>query len=154
MTCGWGLRLRVNCLHGYFEFEEQKSGQISDFMSLFSFSLVRTGRLYTFEALEAAPDYAIKGGEFLGATVTKTFEGQPHEVMRENELVYNFLTDSVVPLSSITQRIDVRTTLNYFVSEGLILPGSVTDDGFRVRDYAAWYDFNTESFRYSEINFE
>lgn len=123
-------------------------------MTLFDLELVRKNDFYTFPALLDAPTYGIKGGEFLGAAVTKTFEGEPQDVMRENDLVYNFLTETVVPASSITQRIDVAQAQNYFLSSGLILPGSLTDGGFRVRDYAAWYDFGSETFKYAEINFE
>ena len=123
-------------------------------MSIFNLPLVRKHDFFTFETLEAAPDYAILGGEFLGAEVIKTFEGQPDEVMRENELVYNFLTDEVVPVSSIVQRVKVAEAASFFLSDGLILPGSVTDGGLRVMDYAAWYDFKSGQFKYSEINLE
>ena len=44
--------------------------------------------------------------------------------------------------------------INYFLSPGLIKPGSVTDDGSRVTDYAAWFLFDSMKFKYSEITYE
>jgi hypothetical protein len=77
--------------------------------------------------------------------------------MRANGLVYDFNLGEVVPILSVMQRVDIVTGKNYFLSSGLILPGSVTDDGSRVTDYAAWLsldEMKTRTFRYSEVTLE
>lgn len=144
--------MQIRCIHGYFIFREQRAGEISDFMSLFEgLELVAKDDYFTFAALVDAPSHSIEGGEVLGVTAIKTFEGKPWEVMRENELVYNFNSGLVVPIDTITRRVELVKAPNYFLSPGLILPGSVTDDGSRVTDYAAWYLFDTNKFKYSEV---
>lgn len=145
--------MKIKCLHGYFIFEEQRAGEVSDFISLTGLNLVRKENYFTFEALETAPDYAIKGSTYLGAAVTKTFAGKPWEILEANSLIYNFDTGLLVPITSVTQRTSISAAGNVYVSPGLILPGSLTDEGARVRDYAAWFSTETMRFRYSEVSY-
>lgn len=128
-------------------------GQLSDFTSRFGFELVPVGPNYTFAALETAPRHSLKGKALLDATATVNFEGEPWEVFEANNLVYDFGKGLVVPIASIAQTTTVKLAGNRFVSPGLILPGSVTDDGSRVKDYSAWYSRDTLRFLYSEVGY-
>jgi hypothetical protein len=139
-------------LHGYFVFEEQRAGEVSDFMRLFEVDLVRKDHYFTFEDLEDAPDYSIAGAPLLNTVAIATFAGLPWEVFEQNELVYDFTTGLLVPLLSITRIVSLKAAGNYFVSPGLILPGSLTDEGTRVTAYASWFSFDTMKFKYSEVS--
>jgi hypothetical protein len=145
--------MKINCRHGFFLFEERSPGDISRFQNIFDGLplIVRSGGLFTFEFLSSAPTHAVGGGTYLGAPAAVSFEGEPSEVMRANDLVYNFVTDTVVPIATITAKLDLAEATNYFLSPGLILPGTVRDDGLRVTDYAAWYLFDSGKFKYSEV---
>jgi hypothetical protein len=143
--------LKIRCLHGYFIFEETRSGEVSEFASLFKIDLVAKNNYFTFETLKDAPKYSLAGGTYLGAAALKTFEGEPWEVMKENSLVYDFLNDELKQISSVTQRIELSTAANYYLANGLILPGSLMDGGSRVMDYSARYLFDSNKFRYSEV---
>lgn len=147
--------MQIKCLHGYFIFREDNAGELSRFCSLFQgLELVPVDDYFTFADLEDAPSHSIEGGEYLGVTAIKTFEGKPWDVFRENKLVYNFSSGEIVPIDTILKRIELFQAPNYFLSSGLILPGSVTDDGSRVTDYAAWYLFDTNKFKYSSVTYE
>lgn len=122
-------------------------------MARFGLDLVPVGTYFTFADLENVPRYTIAGGELLTVPATKTFEGEPWEVFEENEIVYDFNRGLLVPITSVTQLITVKKAGNRFVSSGLILPGSVTEDGDRVKDYSAWYSRDTLRFLYSEVTF-
>lgn len=123
-------------------------------MSLFGLEIERNGDHFTFSDLVDAPDYSIAGGAFFGIPTTKTFEGPPWEVMRQNRLVYDFSRGLVVPIDSVLQPVTLASAGHYFLSTGMILPGSVTDDGSRVTDYAAFYNSDRASFKYSEVDYE
>jgi len=147
--------LKIRCIHGYFIFEETKVGQISAFMSLYKgLVIVPVGDYYTFEQLKDAPDYSLEGSTFLGAETTKTFEGKPWEVMRENGLVYNFNTGKVVKIETVTQPAKILKGNGYYLADGLLLPGAVTDDGLRVTDYAAWRLPDSARFKYTGVTVE
>lgn len=146
--------MKISCVHGYFTFEEHAAGEISRFMSLFGFSIVPKGELYTFDFLSEAKDYSIKGNLYLGANVIKTFEGLPSQIMRQNKLVYDFVNNKVVPITTVSQLVQIQTGANYRISNGLILPGSLTAEGLRVTDYSAWYLFDSAKFRYTEVSYE
>lgn len=146
--------MKIKCLHGYFVFEESRAGEASDFSSLFGLDLVRKADYFTFADLEDAPEYSIKGASLLNAVATKTFEGPPGEVFRANEMVYNYDTGLLVPISSVTNIVQLYNAGNFYVSPGLIFPGSLTDRGFRVTDYAAWFSTDTLKFKYSEVTSE
>lgn len=145
--------MKIDCLHGYFKFTETAAGQVSYFANLFELDLVPKDDYFTFSALEDAPDYSILGDELLTLVATKTFEGPPSEVMRENKLVYNFALDLVQPILSVTNLIEVTQTENYFLSTGLIIPGSLKVDGARVTDYSAWFFRDRMQFRYSGFKY-
>ncbi len=141
-------------MHGYFKFEETLVGQISDFISIFGLDIVLNDKgIFTFPALAEAKDYSILGADYLGAAATKTYAGSPSDIMRENGFVYDFVEEEVVPIASISKAIAVTSSNRYFISNGLILPGSVTEDGDRVTDYSAWFYKEELLFRYTEIDF-
>lgn len=146
--------MKIKCMHGFFLFEEQRPGEASEFSSLFGLELEPFDNYFTFAPLAEAPDFALAGLPYLEATTTKTFAGRPWDVMRENNLVYNFNTGLVVPITSITQAVKLSLAGTYWVSPGLILPGSLTDEGTRVTDYAAWFSKGIMEFKYSEVTLD
>jgi hypothetical protein len=143
-------------MHGYFRFTEGAVGQVSRFCSLFGLEIARAaaGDHLTFADLVDAPNYSLPGGTFLGAATTELFEGEPWEVMRANGLVYNFQTGLVVPITEIDQVVSIAAAGFVFLASGMILPGSVTDDGSRVTDYAAFFDPSRQGFKYSEVAYD
>ena len=143
--------MRIICRHGYFTFQELRVGQVSDFMSRYGLDLVSKGSEFTFSDLESAPKYSLKNKDLMGNVALFNFEGEPWQVFEKNNLVYNFDTGLVVPISSITEVITVDEVGNKFISPGLIQPGSTTAGGQRVKDYSAWFSRDTLTFLYSEV---
>lgn len=141
--------MRIDCLHGYYKFSETDPGQLSKFASLFGLELERSGDHFTFADLVDAPTHSLTGGTFLGAPTLFAMEGPPWEVMRKNKLVYDFAKGLVVPSLAILTVCEFVQAGFTFVSNGMILAGSVTEDGSRVTDYSAFYDRGL--FRYSEM---
>lgn len=145
--------MKVKCLHGFFIFEETRVGQVSDFMSSTGLVIASRGPDYTFGPLVQAPTFSLKGTALMDATALKTFEGEPWEVFEANQVVYDFQRGLVVPIASISQKTRVSLAGNRYTSPGLILPGSVTEDGKRVRDYAAWFSRDRLTWLYSEVGY-
>lgn len=143
--------MRIKCLHGYFKFQELNPSELSRFIKLTRLTLAPKDDYFTFPLLKNAPNYSLEGGTYLGATATKTFEGTPWEVMRENGLVYDFVKNKVVAINTVISPILLKQSTNYFLSNGMILPGSLTDRGDRVKDYSAFYLFDTYRFKYTEV---
>lgn len=147
--------MRIECDHGFFRFYESSGGDLARFLNIYSgFELARVTDYFTFSALATAETFSIAGAQYLSNIATETFEGKPWDVMRANGLIYDFTKGLVVPIASVTVRTKLSQAGKYYSSPGLILPGSVTDGGDRVTDYAAWFSFKTASFRYSEVSFE
>lgn len=144
--------MKINCLHGYFTFHEERIGEVSDFVSLFGLELVFKDDHFTFADLAEAPDFSIKGYSYLNAVATKTFAGpRAWDTMRANEFVYNYDTGLIVPLTSISNLVSLKNAGKYYISSGLIVPGSLTDGGTRVTDYAAWFSTDSMRFRFSLV---
>ncbi len=146
--------MRIKCRHGYFLFDELAPGQVSRFMGLFGLELAAAadGQI-TFADLVDAPEHSIAGGTYLGAPATQTLAGRPWDILRANGLIYNFNTGLVVPILAVTQKIQIKAAANFFLSSGLILPGSLTDEGTRVTDYAAFFSPDRMTFKYSEVGY-
>jgi len=145
--------MRVDCQHGFFIFREDKVGEISDFVSLSGLSIVRFRDQFTFETLAAVPEYSIDGSQFLGALATKTYAGEPGELFEQNELVYDFSRDLVVPISTITQVVTIKQSGRRIVTNGLILPGSLTEDLDKITGYSGYFLRDSLRWIYSEVQF-
>lgn len=145
--------MQIICQHGYFKFIEEKAGEASDFSSLFGVTLVPKDTYFTFEFLKDAPDFSIAGKTFLGFTATETFEGEPGEVFKENGCVFNLKTGLLSNILTITIKTKLYSVGNMLASEGLLQPGSVTDEGDRVMNYTAWYSRSRAVIYYSEVTF-
>lgn len=126
--------MRVRCLHGFFLFQETTAGQVSDFASATGLKLEPFGSDYTFEALALAPSHSIQGKPLLGLPAVATYQGQPWEVFEANQFVFDFDAGIMKPITSVILRTWIRPAGNYFVSPGLIMPGSIADQG-RVKSY-------------------
>ena len=143
--------MRIRCLRGFFYMDEVAAGQVGRFMSYFGAEVVPWRGGFTFKPLADVPEYTVKGGAFLGAVATATFAGRPEELFEANEMVYDFSKGLVVPLTSVTVKTNISKSGNIFVSNGLLIPGSLTDDGTRVKDFTAWFSIDSATFRYSEV---
>lgn len=127
---------------------------MSNFMKLYGLEIQRAGDHFTFADLVDAPDFSIPGGTFLGCPTTELYEGRPWEVMRENAIVYNFTTGLVVPIASIIATAKIQAAGKFYAASGMLLPGSIMDDGSRVTDYAAFFTSEGLRYRYSEVTSE
>lgn len=149
--------MKLRCLHGYFIIEETRPAQVSDFMRYTGLEIVPKGPYFTFKALEDAPEFTIQGKPVsigsLPLPATKTFSGEPWEVFEANGWVYNFQLNLLQPIASVTQIISLSDGGNRYVSPGIILPGSLTVEGKRVRDYAAHFSRDTKRFLYTEVSY-
>lgn len=144
--------MMIRCLHGYFILTESRAGEVSDFASLFGLDLSAKDDYFTFTDLIEAPEYSLTGQPYLSGVATKHFEGKPWEVFAANSLIYDFEKRLVVQIQSTMQVVSLDVAGNYFLSPGLILPGSLTEEGQRIKDYAAWFSTDTMKWRYSEVS--
>lgn len=145
--------MKVRCLHGFFIFEEIKAGEVSDFMRYSGLKISPSGPFFTFDFLKSAPRYSIGGAPYLGFTALENFEGEPWEVFEANGIIYDFTLGVIKPIESVTTIAPLKTAGRRFISNGLILPGSLTEEGERVKDYAAHYSLETLRWLYSEVSF-
>lgn len=149
--------MKIRCLHGYFIFEETNPSQVSDFMRYTGLKIVPHGTFFTFEDLEDAPDFTIIGKKIeigkVPLPAIADFSGEPWEVLEANQMVYDFSLGLLRPILSITQIVSIDDGGNRYLAPGLILPGSLTVEGKRVKDYAAWYSRTTQRFMYTEVSY-
>lgn len=118
--------MRVECEHGYFRFYPRFTSERFEFETIFRLPLTWVGSWYTFPLLSTAPEYSIQGGEYLGASATKTYEGKPWEIMRQNNLVYDIANAEVVPIQSISGNVELVTVGGaYLASRSLMQPGTL-----------------------------
>ncbi len=146
--------MRIECLGGFFKFYEDEIGDISRFCDLYNLELDRDGDYFTFPELIDAPEYSILGAPYLGLVGLATYGGKPWDVMYQNEMVYSLKLGLVVPIASIVLPVLVYNCGSYFLTEGLIQPGSFSLDAKRVIGYSAQFSFRDNKFRYSLIEYE
>lgn len=143
--------IRIDCRHGYYILKEHQVGHMSKFAGLYELDIIPKEGYFTFAGLKDAPNYSIKGNEYLGVIASKTFSGNPWDVMRANGIVYDFINKAAVLKSEITQRFELKRARNYYLTNGLIMAGSLTVEGYRVTDYSAGYLLHSGQFKYGGI---
>ena len=146
--------MRIVCNHGFFIFEEDALGEVSDFIGLHDLDLSSYKNDFTFKPLKDAADFSIKGADYLNFKAVKTFQGEPWEVMRANGLVYDFQTGKLVDYKTINEVIQFEASSNSFVANGLVSPGSITQSGKRILGFSCWYSRNDSSWLYSGVTYE
>ncbi len=128
--------MRVLCRHGHFAFFPEDAGDINRFRVYYGQELVRVGNYYTFPGLEDAPKYSLLGSPYLGVPATKTFEGEPWEVMEANGFVYFFETDTIGPKELALDIVSLARMQFYFLFQNqLIQPGSRLTTGEQILSY-------------------
>jgi len=145
--------MKINCRHGYFIVHETEPGEVGRFSSVYDVELAAFQDFYTFPFLIDAGNYSLESNQYLNLAAVETYEGDPWEVLRANGFVYDLGLDLLIPVTSITAVITLQESDFYYVSSGLIQPGSLLKSGQRLVDYTAWFDWKSSTFRYTEIGF-
>lgn len=122
-------------------------------MGLWNIELAPYEEKYTFLELENPPDHSIIGAPYLGATALKTFSGKPWEIFEANDFIFDFGTGKVSPKTSVSTVVNLDKSGSYYLSNGLILPGSIYK-GEKIMSYSCFYNFDKRRFRYSEVSFD
>jgi hypothetical protein len=133
-------------------FYEMKQGQVSDFASYTGFELVSVDDYFTFSQLEDAPEYSLKGKEFLGFEAIKTFEGEKWQVFKENSVVFDFVDGLVKPISEISKITTIKNAGNRYISNGMIQPGSIAANKV-ITGFDAFYSRDRQNWRYTEVSY-
>lgn len=135
--------MRILCRHGFFSFYPSNSEELARFCSIFELNLVRMGDFFTFPFLAKIGDYTLSGASFMNLVANKTFEGKPWDLLKENKIVYHVMTESLVPISTVVDVVDIYLgNYSYHSEVALIQPGSLDSTGKRVASYDAMFDFD------------
>ena len=146
--------MRIVCNHGYFKFFEEKQGEIAKFNTRYGQDLKFVNDYYTFTGLSELNNYSIKGALYSNMVSTKTYAGEPWEIMRQNGFVFNFVL-GVLSNILITGNFFKPVNVGAFkYSEGLVLPGSYSYDARKVTGYTCRFDFDSALYRYTEFYYE
>jgi len=145
--------MKIKCINGFFIFEPQTLTQLSDFIYLTGFNIVRFKDYYTFKILSELPNFSIKDLSFSNLTAKTTSEGEPWDLLDRNGFVYDFTLNQLRLFDSVTQVVDLRQAQSYFLSNGLIQPGALTIGGSKIKSYECFFSRTVNSFKYSEVVF-
>jgi hypothetical protein len=147
--------MKIVCINGYYKFYEDKAGEIAQFNSRFSQDIKHYKDYYTFSTLANLPEYSLKGKLFSGLIATKTFFGEPWEILKANNFTYNFSTKLISYITLTGSFIKPVQLGNYKYTSGLILCGSITDtNSTKITGYTCKYDIDSALFKYSEFYYD
>lgn len=145
--------MKITCLSGYYVFEESMPGEISDFINYTRLDLVRRENYFTFKNLLDAPEFSISSMPLLNLIANITCEGKPWDVFKANGFSYDFTTGKIVNSNLVIKKFTIKGSGNMMVSPGLILPGSINQDGQKIESYVCWYDRSGGSWYYTEVTY-
>lgn len=144
----------IKCLHGFYLFEETEVGEVSEFMRLTGLNLVSRDSYFTFSSLLDVENYSLKGKSIGSAIGLKAFEGEPWEVFRANGLVYDFVNDLIVPISSIASQVRIEAGVNRLIANGLVMAGAFNQFGVQIKGYKGFYIRENAHWLLTEVTYE
>lgn len=145
--------MRITCINGYFIFKETLPSEVSKFIGYTKLDLVRVDDYFTFKPLALAPEFSISSMPYLNLVANKTSEGKPWDVFKSNGFCYDFRTGQIVDINLVQAKSNVKSAGNYLVSNGLILPGSINENGQKITSYVCWYFKNDNTWVYPEVSY-
>lgn len=146
--------MRILCRHGHLAFYPRDAEDISRFSNLFDVELVKERDFYTFQRLQGAADYSLALKPYLTLPATRTFEGDPWDLMRENNWVYHIATDLIVIKTAVTEVIQLPAIGFCFLAESpIIQPGSITEGG-RILSYSGEWNQGKAQLKITEFDYE
>lgn len=145
--------MNLQCLHGFFIFTETASGQVSRFSSYTGLRVEPFSRGFTFPLLVNAPKYSLQGHLYLGFPAIKSFGGEPWDVMRENNIAYDFTLGLMRPIAATIAKTSIKIAGDRFIAPGLLMPGTIIPSGQRIAGYQAHWDQSGLKWTYSEVNY-
>jgi hypothetical protein len=116
--------------------------------------LVAERDYYTFEGLKDAPSYSLTLSPYLNLPAIKTFEGEPWEVMRENDFVYSLSLEILVPKLSIIGLADLPLVGYVFRGGTILQPGTRNLLGQQILSYDGEYIDEAYGLRLSGYEYE
>jgi len=147
--------MRVICRHGHFSFYPQYPDELARFAVLIGRTLVRKDDYYTFEELAELEKYSINGTLNGSMVSTVTYEGQPWEVMKENNMVYSLEFGFIVSKTAILSMVKLTEVGSYWIANvPLIQPGSLNYLGLRIMSYDGELDLATSMLKIFEVSNE
>ena len=147
--------MRILCRHGHFAFYPKKASDIARFSNYFSVSLKREQDYYTFAGLYQAPKYSLLGKIYLNLPAIETYEGNPWEVMKENNFVYHLGLGVLVPKLSIVGMAELPLVGFHFLGGGaLVQPGVRSLTGQQILSYSGEFIEEGYSLRITEFSYE
>lgn len=141
----------IKCDHGFFRFYEDYSGEASDFMFRYGVELEIKDNYFTFSNIAGAIKYSLFNKPYLGFIANTTFEGEPWEIFRENKITYDFILGLVKPINAVSYEVKLYNAGNVYGSPGLIVPGSRDQNGRMIVSYLCFFDSNSSTYTYSEV---
>lgn len=149
-----GVSVRVKCDHGFYKFYPVSHDDLQRFTSLHNITLVKSRDFYTFPLLAELGTFSIRGLAYGGAVAIFSFQGEPWEVMRKNNLVYDMETKLILPKSSVIKIVKVLEAGNYYFSDSnIIQAGSITTGAQRVLSFDGVMDMQGLALRMREVSF-
>lgn len=147
--------MRVLCRHGHFAFYPRTAADISKFSNFFDVTLKRERDYYTFSGLYGAKNYSLALKPYLNLPALKTYEGEPWEVMKENNFVYSLTLGLIVPKLAIISLVELPLIGFYYRAGGSLLqPGSRTKLGRQILSYSGEFVGEGYSLNVSEFDYE
>lgn len=147
--------MRIVCRHGHFAFYPRKASDIQKFAESFDVELEREEDYFTFAGLIGAKDYSLQGLPYLGVPATKTFQGKPWDVMKENALVYNVQLSLLVPKVSVVGIVDITQKGFFYVCNvPLLQAGARTILGRQILSYSGEFHEDKFYLRILEFSYE
>jgi hypothetical protein len=147
--------MRVLCRSGHLAFFPNDASEVSRFMSIYKVNLVRVDNFYTFNGIASAKDYSLENHNYLNLKASKTFEGNPWDVFKANNFVYDLTSNLLILKTAVKAKVELPLVGDYYLSPNPVLqPGSVFKGGSKIMSYDGEYILNFYQLLIRQFDYE
>lgn len=134
--------MKIICDHGFYKFYPEKQEDLFLFTNYLGIELRKKDDYYTYPLLAELPNFSIRPNLYGLAPSIKTFEGSPSQIMKENNLVYNLATGTLVTVESILYSGQLKSLGRKWISERAMIQAGMIIGSGRIKTFDGVFDFD------------
>lgn len=145
--------MRVYCKNGYYKFYPQDIGALKFFIEATGFNLKAEKDYYTFDTLANLNNYIFAGWPLGLSIAIKNYAGDKSELLKVNQVTYNYTIDQIVPIVSIIGKLRIDEGA-YMSTPELPQVGKFTGLLNRVTGFSGFYDWKLKVYKIERLFYD
>ncbi len=144
--------MKVDCINGFYKFTPDNVGEMRIWQDYNGIELANCGDFMTFEHLAKMPNYSFINGTIDNNQLIVNYAGEKSEVLKRNNLVYDWEKDIIVPKNSITASLNVDRDI--FINAAKLPQAGAINGLVRMVGFSGFWNMSYNMYKIERFEYE